>query len=52
VTAPETTIADIVDMPLSELLTNSSSVLDEMLRRVLAAAEDESSMTCAFNSAV
>ncbi len=38
---------DLTTLPLAELLT-----ADEVMRKVVAAAEDENSMTCAFNSAI
>lgn len=48
----EVTNIDIKDMPLSELMTSSGSVLDEMLRIVLEQAEQIENSTCAFNSAL
>jgi FXSXX-COOH protein len=43
---------DLTTLPLAELLTADLTPLDEVMRRVVAAAEDENSMTCAFNSAI
>lgn len=46
------TTLDLTTLPLAELLTADLTPLDEVMRRVVEAAEDESSLTCAFNSAI
>ena len=45
-------LIDLGRMRLAELLTGDLTALDHVMRRVVEAAEDEGSMTCAFNSAL
>jgi len=45
-------LTDLPALSLAELLTADLTPLDHVMRRVVEAAEDEGSMTCAFNSAV
>jgi len=45
-------LTDLTTLSLTELLTTDLTALDHVMRRVVEAAEDEGSMTCAFNSAI